>query len=139
MLGFKGNVTIRKENETHYKVVGFLAYSNHEVEVIVKDGFLTDGASIPRFLWRLFGTPFTGSYTASAIIHDALYGSHLVSKEVADGLFLEMMEAEGVRDWKSTCMYYGVKWFGGSSWSKSEEVLTENKKYVEVNYENSVN
>ena len=135
---FKGNVTIRKENETHYRLVGYLAYKNDEIEVTVKGGFLTDGASIPRFLWRLYGSPFLGKYTASAIIHDALYGSHLTTKEVADDLFLEMMEAEGVSYWKRKTMYWAVKYFGGSSWDKPSEVINRNEQLVEVEYANCV-
>lgn len=135
---FKGNVTIRKENETHYMLVGFLSYKNHEIEVIAKGGFLTDAASIPRFLWRVIGSPFTGKYTSSAILHDLLFATHIIPKVDADKLFLEMLEVEGVIWWKRTLMYYGVKWFGASSWNKDEKTIEENKKYVEVITVNSI-
>lgn len=139
MKGFNTNVTIKKEDANYYRVVGFLSYKNEELSVIVKGGFLTDGASMPRFLWRLFGSPFTGKYTASAIIHDSLYGTHLLSKEQTDSLFLEMMEVEDVALWKRTCMYYGVRWWGRSSWDKPSETILRNKQFAEVEYANSIN
>ena len=138
-LGFNANVTIQKVNEEYYRTVGFLNYKNEEISVIVKGGFITDGASVPKFLWRFIGSPFTGNYTSSSIIHDSLYGSHVTTKEVADSLFLEMLEVEGVSYWKRTLMYLGVSWFGQSSWDKSDEVIKQNEKLVEVEYANSIN
>src|SRR5947207_3005769 len=34
------------------------------------NGWIIDGASIPRFLWTLVGSPFTGSYRRASVIHD---------------------------------------------------------------------
>jgi len=139
MKGFDAKVTIQKLNATQYVVKGHLTYENDEISVTVNDGFITDGASTPRFLWRVIGSPFTGLYTGAAVIHDSLYGSHLLSKKDTDNLFLEMMEVEGVSCWKRNAMYYAVKWFGASSWDKKKEVIKRNRKYVEVRYENSIN
>ncbi|MBJ6142099.1 DUF1353 domain-containing protein [Hymenobacter sp. BT559] len=33
-------------------------------------GSLVDGASIPRVLWSLVGSPFTGDYVYGSIVHD---------------------------------------------------------------------
>ena len=44
-----------------------------EVVVHVHPGFRTDGASIPRLLWRVFGSPYDPDIFAAAIGHDALY------------------------------------------------------------------
>lgn len=41
---------------------------------IIPSGFATDGASIPRFLWRVSGTPLSTPRLFAAIIHDYLYG-----------------------------------------------------------------
>lgn len=44
--------------------------------VLVPQGFLTDGASIPRWIQPLIGSgPFDGAYDAAAIVHDRLYQS----------------------------------------------------------------
>ena len=44
-----------------------------DVVVRVRPGFRTDGASIPRLLWRVFGSPYDPDIFAAAIAHDALY------------------------------------------------------------------
>src|SRR5690348_12260167 len=44
-------------------------------------GFVTDFASVPRFFWRVL--PPTGRYGKAAVVHDYLYGSHLVAKATA--------------------------------------------------------
>ncbi|RYD62768.1 MAG: DUF1353 domain-containing protein, partial [Verrucomicrobiaceae bacterium] len=38
--------------------------------ITVPKGFVTDGASVPQFLWSLF--PAWGSYSRAAVIHDLL-------------------------------------------------------------------
>jgi hypothetical protein len=43
---------------------------------VAKAGMIFDGASIPRVMWRLIGSPFTGNYRNPAIIHDAMYDAH---------------------------------------------------------------
>ena len=90
-------------------------------------GMVFDGASIPRFFWRVIGNPFGGRYRHAAAIHDALYKQQalidhipvsiaFISKKDADNIFLEMMKADGVNWLKRKTMYDAVKWFGGSSW-----------------------
>lgn len=37
-------------------------------------GFMTDGASIPRFLWRVCGTPLKTPRLYAALVHDFIYG-----------------------------------------------------------------
>ena len=41
--------------------------------ILVPSLFLTDGASIPKFLWPIFGSPFSGKHDAIAFVHDLLY------------------------------------------------------------------
>lgn len=40
--------------------------------VTARAGLVLDGASIPRALWALVGSPFTGDYRDGAVIHDWL-------------------------------------------------------------------
>lgn len=50
--------------------------------------FSSDGASIPRQLWRVVGHPFLHSFLLAALLHDALYQSELLPRKVADYVFL---------------------------------------------------
>lgn len=97
-------------------VLIFISDDGHRVTVT--GGFETDGASIPRMFYGLIGGPFSGRYVAAAVIHDALYASHLVSRELADELFLEAMRESGVPAWKARVMYWAVRAGGRAAWKK---------------------
>jgi len=36
----------------------------------VRKDFVVDGASIPRILWNIVGSPYTGDYRRASIVHD---------------------------------------------------------------------
>lgn len=83
---------------------------------------LTDGLSIPRFLWRVFGAPFASKWLASGIIHDAgCIESHRMNDEDGDyegakayrlkydKLFREMLRYQGCSRSRSWFLYRGVR------------------------------
>lgn len=82
----------------------------------VPEGFTTDGASIPRFLWAVVGHPL-GPYAPAAVLHDWLYATAPVSKARSDELLLEAMEVLGIGWVKRRVIYLGVAWFGGPAWA----------------------
>ena len=88
---------------------------------VIKAGFVTDGASIPRAMWRIVGHPW-GHYMPAAVLHDAFYASHLVSREEADEALRDLMLAIGVPKWKAIAMYQAVKMFGGFAWNNKEQL-----------------
>jgi len=89
-------------------------------------GFLTDGASVPRFLWFWF-PPFADDYQAAVILHDLLYrnaesftGSdhgHLSRRE-CDDLMKEASLALGFRETGAEAMWMGTRIGGWRSWRK---------------------
>lgn len=52
--------------------------------ITVKKGFDFDGASIPRSMWSVYGNPLSGKFRIAALVHDVLYASQKVSRELAD-------------------------------------------------------
>ena len=104
-----------------------------DVAVYVKPGFRTDGASIPRLLWRVFGSPYDPDIFTSAIAHDALYRGEIVPRKDADRAFLEMMKASGVPEKKRRLIYRGVRWFGWITYlSHTPESVAEARQYIEM-------
>ena len=109
-------------------VVESLGYS-----VTVKKGFDFDGASIPKWLWSIYGSPLNGNYVVASLIHDGLYASQKVSKRVSDKIFLDTMKQSNVGCIKRTSMYLAVTMFGGKDWKEASEYKDEYTNYVDVN------
>lgn len=81
-------------------------------------GFKTDGASIPRFLWRVCGTPLAVPRIYAAIVHDWLYsgGDVRVSRAEADAIYRDLQIALGVSRFKACIEWGALRLCGGSHW-----------------------
>ena len=105
-----------------------------EVVVHVMPGFRTDGASIPRLLWCVFGSPYDPDIIAEAIAHDAMYRGEIVPRKVADDAFREMMEKRGIiRAWKRRRIWIGVRLFGWITWLRhTPEGVAEARRHISL-------
>jgi hypothetical protein len=98
--------------------------------LIIPAGFLTDGASVPRFLWPIF-PPF-GRYNKASLLHDYLYHfgricSTRVTRKQADDLFLDAMEVLGVSFPTRWAMWAGVRVGAFPAWNnyRRDDVFRE--------------
>lgn len=83
----------------------------------VPSGTVTDGASIPRFLWRLCGHPLQYPRVYAALVHDWLYGGgDRVTRQCADEIYRELLISLGWGRVKAYAEYYALRLFGGSHW-----------------------
>lgn len=79
---------------------------------------IIDGASIPRALWSLVGSPYTGDYRRASIVHDVACnndGGDPHARRAADRMFYEACRAGGCSIWEATVLYVGVRigaWWG---------------------------
>ena len=101
--------------------------------VTIKKGFDFDGASIPKWLWSIYGSPLNGNYVVASLIHDGLYASQKVSKSVSDKIFLDIMKQSSVGYIKRTSMYLAVRVLGGKDWKEASKYKDEYINYVDVN------
>ncbi|MGE0699509.1 MAG: DUF1353 domain-containing protein [Hyphomicrobiaceae bacterium] len=85
------------------------------VAVDVPRGFVTDLASVPRYLQGLI--PRAGRYGNAAIYHDWLYWEQACTREVADRVFDRAMLDNGVGAVTRNLIWAGVRVFGGSYWN----------------------
>lgn len=87
--------------------------------VIVPKGFVTDFASVPRLpvAYLLAG----GEANEAAIVHDYLYHSHEVARDVADAVFEEAMAVTGQPWWRRKLMWAGVRLFGAAPYANDLE------------------
>ena len=96
----------------------FVYNSRLKGKITVPIDTITDGASIPRFLWCLLGSPWSGRYAPGAIVHDFLYQEKKFTRKEADLVFLESMEVLKVPLWKRRVMYRALRLFGGFAYRR---------------------
>ena len=84
----------------------------------VPAGFESDGASVPRFFWRLVFPPGDQKALRAAFVHDWLYRTHPAGwiREAADLLFLKLLLADGMPKLNAVLAWLGVRLFGGQAW-----------------------
>ena len=92
-------------------------------DITVPSGFVTDLASVPRPLWSLF--PPSGKYLEAAVVHDFLYVTEyppdlIVTKKMADQIFLEAMKSLGISAPIRYVMYLGVRFGGKGRWKDGD-------------------
>lgn len=87
----------------------------------VPAGTKTDGASIPRALWRLCGHPLQAPRVYAALVHDYLYGGggpSCVTRADADAIYRELLVALGWGSFRAAVEYYALRLFGSAHWTE---------------------
>ena len=84
----------------------------------VPTGFASDGASVPRFFWRIVFPPGDQKALRAAFVHDWLYRTHPTgwTREMADLLFLKILIENGMPKFRAVLAWLGVRLFGGPAW-----------------------
>jgi hypothetical protein len=115
---FTGTLKITPVGDgVHWKLLEPYSYTDPTgKELDAPAGFSTDGASIPRPLWSIVGSPFTGKYVGAAVVHDVGCVNHKYSWQATHRIFYEAMIDLGVDPDYAKLLYYGVR-FGGPKWT----------------------
>ncbi len=122
MSRFGGKFQLGEHGAYTFITLHWFSYTTKKgvIHLVPKD-FVTDGATIPRFLWSIIGSPFTGLYKKAVLIHDELYFTQKTKRRYADKIFLEIMKYSGVAFWKRIAMYSGVSIGGWYRWNKQKK------------------
>lgn len=77
----------------------------------VPAGYEFDGASIPRALWSLIGSPFEPDYLKAACFHDWIceHAVRYTHRTAGDEVFLQLLTDAGVPYWRRAVMFLGVR------------------------------
>lgn len=80
----------------------------------VPAGFVCDGASIPRFGWRLFGHPYDRIHVKSGVKHDYAYelGGDEQMRQAADREYRDGIRRDGAGRVRSQLEYLVLRMFG---------------------------
>jgi hypothetical protein len=115
-MKFLDDPTLKVHGDDWQLVTPLLYLRSDHGLIAVPTGFVTDLASIPRVFHPLI--PVNGKHRAAAIIHDYLYETQTTTRAEADLIFLEAMEASGVRFTQRWAMYLAVRMGGWMAWNK---------------------
>lgn len=101
--------------------------------ITVPGGFVTDFASVPRVPLAFWLTGGTGH--KAAVVHDWLYTTHDVPRDVADATFREALKASGVPAWRAWLMHLGVRVGGNGPWQEPGQAQTVDLKAPDLDHE----
>ncbi len=115
-----------------YRTAFTVAGQRYGIEI--KAGFVYDGASIPAALRYPLGLdPLSGCLMRGSLVHDALYGSELLPRDVADTALLVIAQEDGTEGRKARAIYRAVHDAGGLVWDRhTAESVAKARTYVKV-------
>lgn len=118
-------VSVHKEDASGnvYTLLEELRITWRGKTLAVPAGFKSDGASVPRFFWRIVFPPGDAKALRAAFIHDFIYRTHPEGwrKKEADLVFRELLLEAGVPRFRAEAAYAGVKFFGASAWKGGQK------------------
>lgn len=94
-----------------------LVWEQAGLTITIPVGFISDDASIPKFLDWIPFLDRQGLSRRPGLLHDGIYsiGRH-IGKDGADRILRAACLVEGMLPWQAWCIYQGVHLGGQSSW-----------------------
>ena len=87
----------------------------------VRAGFVFDGASLPRMLWRVCGHPLEAPRIAAALAHDWIYASKCIPRADADLIYSVICEWVGISAFSRNVEYAALRLCGWVAWNGHTE------------------
>ena len=87
---------------------------NKTYEFCIPKGYCFDGASVPRFFWRVIGSNTDNKFLVAALIHDVLCENHHYvdnDRKFSSEVFNALLEASDVNPFKRFCMKNSVDFY----------------------------
>lgn len=94
------------------------------LEILIKAGFLTDGASVPEWGTSIIGTPWDMPRLLAAIVHDALYSRKWKIRWLCDFVYRQILKSTDHPTTMREVEYDAIRLFGWKAWcnvSKQEK------------------
>ena len=139
-MPFLTNLTLQPSHGHLWKLAMPLVYRDAlHGDITVYPGAITDGASVPRPLWSIVGSPLRDTRVVkAAAIHDQLYktlGAGLTRKQ-CDQVFCRALRDEGVSWVKAATYYIGVRiggWIGWRRYARDHDALMYELAFINRN------
>ena len=97
---------------------------------VIPRGFESDGASVPRFLWRIVFPPIDPTAVRAGVSHDYIYRVQPPgwTRKEADQMFLCFLIEDGLSPFRARLAYYGVRLFGWIAWRQNRKLANAEVK-----------
>lgn len=106
--GFLNSLVVEAITDSLWRLVKPLNYKSSRIGLIeVPEGFVTDFASVPRV--PIFFLIYGARAHHESTVHDYLYQTNMVTRKMADRIFLNAMIARGKPFYIRWPMYIGVR------------------------------
>lgn len=92
-------------------------------DIEIPAGATTDGASIPRLLWRVCGHPLQAPRVYAAVAHDWIYRNAWrlgFTRREADRIYRALERHFGIGACSAAVEYRVLRWFGGRHYVDKE-------------------
>lgn len=92
---------------------------------VIPAGFESDGASVPRFFWRIVCPPTDPQAVRAGVAHDWIYRTQPEgwTREEADKMFYDLLVEDGMLRCRARLAYLGVRIGGWRAWNENRAVL----------------
>ena len=101
--------------------------------LMLRPGFVSDGASIPPFLWPVVGPRYAPRTFPAALCHDALYATEFLTRRECDDEFRRLLVLYGVGWRKSTAYWLAVRAFGWAVWLRHDpESVADARRFAVI-------
>ena len=92
---------------------------------VIPRGFESDGASVPRFFWRLVCPPLDHHAVRAGVAHDYIYREQPPdwTRKEADKMFLCFLIEDGLPPLQARLAYWGVRLGGWIAWKENRKQL----------------
>jgi hypothetical protein len=98
---------------------GDLVWSDSAIRITIPAGFISDDASVPKWLDWIPFLDRQGLSRRPGLAHDGLYSlGRARGKDFADNMLREFCLAEGMTEWQAEIYFLAVHWFGDSSYAE---------------------
>ena len=113
-----GNILRNRDGRPLWILIDDLIYQSDIAKqtFTATKGYITDLESCPRFpplAYAMFGE----MTQRGAVIHDMLYSTKYVTRDLADTVLKEASKVDGASSWQANGIYMGVRVGGGSHYN----------------------
>lgn len=109
---------IQSKSGYKFRTLETIVYNLNAIKYTIPKGYISDGMSVPRLLWRLLEAPISGKTARSSVKHDYGYEKQYATRKEVDRQYLADLIMEGLAVHRAVLVYYGLRLFGWIAWKK---------------------